>query len=282
MPGGDRGEIMPYPRAHYYVLLCMAVTLAGFWPSYFSSWTISPWQFHAHGIAASLWVTMVFAQSWTVHHRQIALHRAIGKASLFLFPFLIGGLTAIIDLTGKGFVAANDPVRTMYGGTFLIGLATAILAYVILYYRALRDRRTLWLHAGYLLATPLILWESPFSRVLNMTVPSLAIAGPADFPHILQSIEWAMGTALLFCLAVRWRVGERAHPFAVAGALIAAEMIAMGFLGDLAVLRAVLTLIGNVPSATVVATGFAIGALTSWAGWQAGKAHAPVRTVQAA
>jgi hypothetical protein len=42
------------------------------------------------------------------------------------------------------------------------------------------------------------------------------------------------GYALLFCIIVRWRVGERAHPFTVTGVLIAIEMVAMGLLGDLA------------------------------------------------
>jgi hypothetical protein len=262
---------MPYRHAPYYVLLCMAVIVAGFWPSYFAKWGAVPWQFHAHGVAASIWVTMVLVQSWTVHKAQLPLHRAVGKASLLLFPFLIGGLAAIIDLTGKGFVAGDGPVRAMFGGAFLIGLAIAIAAYVILYYRALKYRRKVWLHSGYMLATPLILWESPFSRVLGEVVPGLAVGGPQDFPRILYSIEWAMATALVFCAVVRWRVGPRAEPFTLAGALIAAEMVAMGFMGDLAILRSALVLIGNTPSAMVVAAGFAIGAATSWAGWQAGK-----------
>lgn len=79
-----------------------------------------------------------------------------------------------------------------------------------------------------------------------------------------------MATALLFCITVRWGVGERAHPFTVTGVLIAIEMVAMGFLGDLAIVRSALMLIGNLPSATVVMSGVAIGAATSWAGWQAG------------
>ena len=81
----------------------------------------------------------------------------------------------------------------------------------------------------------------------------------------------AMATALLFCIIVGRRVGERAHPFAVAGFLIALEMVAMGFLGLLAILRSALMVIGNLPSATVVVIGFASRAATSWAEWQAGK-----------
>lgn len=262
---------MPYPRAHFYVLLVIAVTIAGFWESYFSTFGEGPWQFHAHGIAASIWVLLVATQSWTAHRRQFAWHAAAGKASLLLFPFLIGGLAAIIDLTAKGYVAGEGATRTLLGGSFLLGLLVAVAAYLLLYYRALKYRRKVWLHAGYMLATPLILWESPFSRLLIGFVPGLGIAGPEDFGNIIASILWANGTALAFCLIVRWRVGERANPFLVAACFIAAQMVVMSLLGDLAIVRSSLGLLGQVPSALVVATGFLAGALISWAGWQAGK-----------
>jgi hypothetical protein len=262
---------MPYPRAHYWVLLVIAVIIGGFWPSYFSNVTGGPWQFHAHGVAASAWVILVATQSWTAHRKQFGWHAAAGKASLLLFPFLIGGLAAIIDLTGKGYVGGNDPVRVMYGGAFLIGLVVAMAAYVTLYYRALKHRRSVWLHAGYMLGTPLILWESPLSRLMIGFVPGFGITGPQDFPHILHSIVWADATALAFCLFVRWRVGPRAQPFLITAAFVAAQMIVMGQLGDLAIVRSALIFIGNLPSAAVYAAGFAAGALTSWAGWNAGK-----------
>ena len=168
---------MPYRNAPYYVLAVIAVIVAGFWPSYFGVWGNVPWQFHAHGIAASIWVLMVLAQSLTIHKAQLPLHRAVGKASLLLFPFLIGGLAAIIDLTGKGFVSGDGLSRQIYGGQFLVGLALAIAAYVVLYYRALKFRRKVWLHSGYMLATPLILFESPFSRLMAGFVPGLTSAG---------------------------------------------------------------------------------------------------------
>ncbi len=262
---------MPYPRAHYYVLFVMAVIVAGFWPSYFLKWGTVPWQFHAHGVAASIWVMMVAGQSWTAHHKQYPLHRAIGKSSLLLFPFLIAGLAAIIDVTGKGFVAGDDPVRTMFGASFLIGLVLAIAAYVTVYYRALKFRRKVWVHSGYMLTTPLILFESPFSRLMIMFIPALMINGPQDFHRIMTSILWAMALSLLFIAALWWKYREKANPFLVAAGFIAAQMVTMGLMADSAPLKAMLTVIGNLPSTTVVLTGFAIGAATSWLGWQAGK-----------
>src|SRR3546814_11333075 len=90
---------------------------------------------------------MVFAQSWTAHHR-LPLHRAVGLSSLLLFPFLIGGLAAIIDVTAKGYITADHPVRVMFGGTFLIGLALPVAAYVTVSYLALKRSRKVWITPG--------------------------------------------------------------------------------------------------------------------------------------
>ena len=271
---------MPYRNAPYYVLFVIAVILAGFWGSYFAVWGNVPWQFHAHGVAASIWVLMVLAQSWTVHKEQLPLHRAVGKSSLILFPFLIGGLAAIIDLTGKGFVARDDPTRILFGAQFLIGLGIAVAAYVVLFYRALKYRRKVWVHSGYMLATPLILFESPLSRVFGTWVPGLTIRGPQDFDLIMVTILLAMAVELVVIAVLWWRFRDKARPFLVAGGFIVAQMLTMGLMQGNALLESVLVAIGNVPSAAVVLTGFAIGAATSWAGWNAGKR--PVAPVVAA
>ena len=262
---------MPYPRAHYFVLFVIAVILLGFWPSYFGVWGSVPWQFHAHGTAASLWVTMVAAQSWTAHNQQLALHRAVGKSSLFLFPFLIGGLCAIIDVTAKGFVAGNDISRTMFGGTFLIGVAVAIAAYVTIYYRALKFRRKVWVHSGYMLATPLILFESPFGRILNSFAPGFQIRGLEDLDRVMPAILFSMALELAAIAAIWLRYRARARPFLVAGGFIIAQMLTMGLMAESVVLKTILAAIGHVPSAMIVITGFMIGAVTSWAGWKAGE-----------
>jgi hypothetical protein len=263
---------MPYPRAHYYVLFVMAVIALGFWPSYFGALGTSPWQFHAHGVVASLWVTMVAAQSWTAHDRsRLDLHRAIGKASLFLFPFLIAGLFAIIDLTGKGFVAGADPVRPMFGGSFLLGVVIAAAAYVVVYYRALKYRRKVWVHSGYLLSTPLILFESPFGRVLNMFVEPFIVRGLPDLGRIMTAVLFSMALELAVIGIIWFRYRSKSTPFLVAGGFIVAQMIGMGLLGDLPMLKGVLVMIGHTPSLMLWTLGLCIGAITSWAGWQAGK-----------
>ena len=170
----------------------------------------------------------------------------------------------------------------MFGGQFLIGLALAIAAYVVLYYRALKFRRKVWVHSGYMLATPLILFESPFSRLMAGFVPGLTIRGPQDFDRIIPSIEWAMAVVLAIIAVLWFRFRDKANPFLVAGVFIVAQMLTMGLMGDNAALESLLAMIGNVPSAAVVMTGFAIGAATSWAGMERGQTAGGGDAAQAA
>src|SRR3954463_8025222 len=254
--GQGRWGPMPYPRAYLYVLGVIAVIIVGFWPSYFALAGNVPWQFHAHGIAASLWVLMVTAQSWTAHRKvQLPLHRAVGMASLFLFPFLIGARAAIIDRQGRDYVG-GDPVNLLYGPGFLTGTMVAMAAYVTVFYRALKYRRKVWVHAGYMLSTPLILFESPFSRASSFVVPAFKVNGPADFPHVMASIQWSCALELVFIALVWWRVGARAKPFLVTAAFIVVEMFAMGFASQVAALKQLDTFIAHLPDATIVLTGF--------------------------
>ena len=262
---------MPYRNAPYYMFACIGIIVLGFWPSYFAVSTSVPWQFHAHGVAASLWVLMVTGQSWTAQHKtQLPLHRAAGKASLFLFPFLIGGLAAIISRQGMDYVA-GDPVNLLDGPGFLVGTMVAMAAYVTVFYRALKHRRKVWVHAGYMLSTPLILFESPFSRIIGLYVPRFQVHGPADFPRIMETIILSCGIELLIIAAIWWSVRDRAKPFLVTGGFIVVEALSMMFGSNVAVLRKLDVVIGHTPGPLIWIAGFAIGAATSWAGWNAGK-----------
>jgi hypothetical protein len=66
-------------------------------------------------------------------------------------------------------------------------------------------------------------------------------------------------------------VRDRAKPFLVTGGLIIVEVLALVFANEFPVLKRFDTLIGHGPGAPIWLMGFTIGALTSLAGWQAGK-----------
>ena len=265
---------MPYRSAPYWVAGVIAVILAGFWPSYWSTLGTSLWQFHLHGAISSLWVLMVLFQSWAVRKQQLPLHRTVGTASLFLFPLLIGGLMGIIDVTAKNYLrgdASENPVTMMFGPAFLTGLLAAVAAYLTLYYRALKHRRSVWSHAGYMLGTPIILFESPFSRLLDLAgVPAFAVRGPEDFDKILPSILFSDALAVAFCLILYWRVGPRAKPFLVTAGFVVLQMVVMATTSDVGWAKSALRGLGHIPSWAMVASGMAMGAAASWLGWRAG------------
>jgi hypothetical protein len=80
-----------------------------------------------------------------------------------------------------------------------------------------------------------------------------------------------MAIELAVIAAIWLQYRERANPFLVAAGFIVAQMLTMGLMSGSAPLRSLLAAIGHMPSAAVVLSGFALGALTSWAGWNAGR-----------
>jgi hypothetical protein len=158
-PRNFRGKIpMPYKYGHYYVVFVLAVILAGFWKSYFSIAGAVPFAFHAHAFSATIWLLLLILQSASIHGRHNAFHKLAGLASLGLFPLLIAGFVMIINVTAAGYAAQESPSVMLLGPSFGIGMFIAIAAYLTLFYQALRHRRNIRLHAGYMLATPLILF----------------------------------------------------------------------------------------------------------------------------
>ena len=148
---------MPYRHAHYFVGFVLLIILGGFWASYWSAIGEVPFAFHMHAISSSTWLLLLIVQSISIHRRENAFHKQMGLASFALFPFLILGFMMIIDVSANRFASAENEFILHNGPSFGLGMAIAITAYLTLYYQALKTRRNVKLHAGYMLATPLIL-----------------------------------------------------------------------------------------------------------------------------
>lgn len=262
---------MPYRHAHWWVLACLGVILLGFWPSYWSVVSTSPWPFHLHGIVATVWVVMVAAQVWSAHNKKWPLHRATGQSSLYLFPFLIMGLTGIGMRNAQRFAEGDGPFLELYGDAFLIGTLVAVAAYVTLFYRAMKYRRKVWSHSAYLLGTPMILFESPGGRAMNNNLPMFEIQGPADFHIVLDTILICDGMMVALAMTLWWRARERSNAFAVVAGFIALQMVLMYSAYNFIDLDALVVATAQIPMSAALAVGLALGAATSWLGWQAGK-----------
>ena len=110
-----------------------------------------------------------------------------------------------------------------------VAMLFAIFAYLALYYLALRNRRNVRLHSGYMLATALILFESPLGRVMLEHMPFLVFTS-SEFPQrILDAIVIAMVLSIAFALVFYLRDRKGGVPFLLAAVFLVLESLAMYF-----------------------------------------------------
>lgn len=274
---------MPYRHAHLYVGFVLLVILTGFWASYFAPIRQGlPLAFHVHAVTAMTWLAFLIAQHITIHGRMTALHRQIGLASFALFPLLIVGLTMIINLSADRLARNEGDFIAFAGPSFAIGMVIAIAAYLTLFYQALRHRRNVKLHAGYMLATPLILFESPFSRVIDAHLPWLNVIGSEGPQSLFDTIVIADTIATVLALVLYVRDRKHGAPWLIAAAFMMAQSAAMWLTPGNAAIAGVLRAYAAIPDAVTLGLGALAGLLTCWLGWNAAPKRARTGKTQVA
>ncbi len=262
---------MPFKWSVPYVLFFIGVTLLGFWQSYFSALARVPLAFHVHALTALLWLALLLLQSWSIHHGRKDLHKAVGKASFVIFPLLILGLVMIMNRVAGFFLEnVNDPasVDPSIGAITVV----AIAAYLVLYAMALRHRRNARLHGGYMLAMPLILFESPAARATSQFLdwPQFANRTPiqefGDFIAVLDAFAIVM--AIILYLTDR----KHGAPWLIASAFLIVQSLVAYYPDLIPGFRMFFAAYAQWPPSATLSGAFAIGALAAWIGWRAGAA----------
>jgi len=262
---------MPYRQAPYWVGFVLLVIMAGFWASYFGASGPVPLAFHVHAISSMTWLVLLIVQQVTIQRRANELHRWLGRASFVLFPFLIFGFVMIINITAESYTAGGNPVASQIGPSFGIGMGIAIAAYLTLFYLALKHRRNVKLHAGYMLATPLVLFESPFSRVMDMYLPWMNVIG-SEFPQaILDTITISDAMVAVFALWLWARNRKHGAPWLIAAGFAALQGVVMWFAPFIPAITAGFAAYAAIPPGVTLALGIVAGGAAAWFGWQAGK-----------
>jgi hypothetical protein len=263
---------MPYRHAHYFVGFVLLVIMAGFWASYFAVTGPIPLAFHVHAISSMTWLALLIVQHVTIQRRANGFHRQMGRASFALFPFLILGFMMIINISAGRYSAAQpDDGILLLGPAFGIGMGVAIAAYLTLFYLALKHRRNLKLHAGYMLATPLILFESPFSRVIDAYLPWMNVIGSEGPRVVLDTIVVSNALAITFTLALYMMNRKHGAPWLVAVGFMALQTVTMWFAPDVPLIGRAFGAYAAIPPGVTLALGVAAGAAAAWLGWEAGK-----------
>lgn len=262
-------RVMPYPRAHYWILLFLPPLVVAFWPTYFApAATVQP-AHHVHGITALLWLGLIAYQSWLIHNGRVAFHKQVGQASFVLFPSFMAGLFMVIHTNAVGLAGEPDAVRIGVGPNFSAVSAVVILTIGLFYFSALKTRRVVQLHARYLLATPILLIEPVTSRLISNFVPALA---PSRDPVVtIANFSWAyylsMSFVFGFTLFLYLRDRDHGRPFRLLAVLILVQVASYELLGGRVWWKDAIIAAFNRPMATVVTAGLATGALIVWLGW---------------
>ena len=261
---------MPYKYGHYYVGFVLAVILGGFWASYFRIIGGVPLAFHVHAFSATSWLLLLILQSIAIYQRHNAFHKLAGLASFGLFPILIAGFVMIINVSAARYAAQENPFIMLLGPSFGIGMIIAIAAYLTLFYNALRYRKNIRLHAGYMLATPLILFESPFSRLMDQAFPWMNFIGSEGPMAVLDTIAISDGLAILFAMTLYFMDRKNGAPWLVASVFMATQAVVMWFAPSIPLLNTLFLMYAMLSPEFTLLIGVLAGILVGYFGWQRG------------
>ena len=260
---------MPYPNAHYWVLLILLPLVIAFWPTYFAPDASVQPALHIHGITAMLWLALIAGQSWLIHNGFWTLHKRTGKTSFILFPAFLAGLFMVIHTNAVGLAGEPDAVRSGVGPNFSAVSAVVILSVGFSYFMALRSRHLVQLHARYLLATPILLIEPVTSRLIINFVPGFRSS--TDAAATIVNLSWAYYFSMSFVLALTvflyLRDRDNGRPFLLLSILIMMQVASYELLGGNAWWTDAIIAAFNRPIEFVGLAGLITGALITWLGW---------------
>jgi hypothetical protein len=270
---------MPYRHAHWFILALFPLAAMAFWPSYLSQIRTASAEFHIHGVTATLWLVLLAAQSWTIHHDRRHAHRTLGTTSLVLFPLFLAGGTGIFVGMSQRFVA-GAPFHAMYAPNLAWLDVVGVGGIAYFFYEALRQRRKVHVHARYLLATAIFLLPPILGR-LSPILPGLSVAGPQDFwkLEIGFQIGNAVTAAIAFALAVH--SGKHGRPFYLAGWLTLLGAVLFQTVGSMGWWERLYAHAAQIPSLPLALAAALAGAAIGYAGWTAGRRTVPPGAVPA-
>ena len=93
---------MPYRHAHWWLSALFPLIGVAFWPGYWGRLGTAPFALHAHGLTATAWLLLLTVQSWSIHARKPAWHRATGLATFVVLPmFAAAGPLALQGMADR-------------------------------------------------------------------------------------------------------------------------------------------------------------------------------------
>jgi hypothetical protein len=243
---------MPFRHAHWLLLLLAPIIGYAFWPDYFGRIGSAPFAFHAHGLTASAWLLLVAVQSWTIHARRRALHRAAGLAVFAAVPLFAGGAVLAVQSMAVKYATASHPFYAVFGPRLGMHDIISTTALVLMVRAALAHRRRMALHGGYMLATVLLVLPPIMARL------------PLHLPPPLHA-----GEVLAIALAalLYHRRPRDGRPFLFAGGVMALEVLAFETFGASAWWAGLFAGLAALPPVPLALLAVAVAGVALWFAW---------------
>ena len=194
---------------------------------------------------------------------------AVEEQFYILFPlFLAGGASIFIGMAQR-YVEAATPFYQLYPARLAWLDIVAVSGIAFFYFQAMKLRRNVSLHSGYLLATAIFLLPPILGR-LSPILPGLAIEGPVDFAKLMIGFQLANALTALIALTIGLRTRE-GRPFFIAAGLTLVAALLFQTVGGSPAWQALYARSAEVPAMALALIAGVAGIVIGWAGWTAGK-----------
>ena len=262
---------MPYRNAHWYLLALFPFAGLAFWQSYLSTITTASMEFHAHGVTATLWLILLVAQSWTMRRDQRQTHRTVGTLSLVLFPlFMAGGASIFMGMADR--YAMGLPFHVLYAPKLAWLDVVAVAGFAYFFFEALRLRRKVHPHSGFMLATAIFLLPPIFGRL--SAIP-LGVDGPDELHRLGLGFQIANALTATVAFGIAYRRRPHGRPFVLAGILTIVAAVLYEVIGGSPAWQAFYARTAELPTAPFALAAGLAGVAIAYAGWAAGKRAVP-------
>lgn len=264
---------MPYKKAYLWVVLATLLTIPAFWRGYFGRMSEVGWELHFHAATATGWMILLAAQAWAAHRRdKLALHRILGRASLFFFPLFFASAMLVVWSMANATAFGDSIIYEAHGEGLGAYDLLSVVGIGAFYYLALKERRSVHVHARWMIGTLFALIGPMLARL--MAIPLFIALGASQAPTDIFYGALVLAHAIAFAIAVwLWRGAPIAgkQPMKWVSLLVVgqAAIFAVARLSD--GWREVFMAMGRTDPTIWLLLGLAIGAALTWAGWQAGK-----------
>jgi hypothetical protein len=156
-------------RSGPYFAGLLALALLAFWPSYLSKvLDTSNAYIHLHAVTAAMWVLMLAVQPLAIRARRFTFHRVLGRMSYALAPILV---VTVVLLAHSRIRGVDGQAFAMQSYVLYLQLSLGAV-FALSYALAIRARRSVALHARFMVCTGLTMIDPVVIRLMVWWAPT--------------------------------------------------------------------------------------------------------------